>query len=108
MRFRCDEGGQIAILAAIVLTALIFAVALVVNTGQFFVVKRAAQGAADAAALASAVSLSLDQVTANARAAAIAAATKNGFTTGVGGTKVTVNIPPSSGRHAGASGHVEV
>lgn len=105
--FQRDDRGQIAVLAAIVLTGVLFMVALVVNTSFLFTTRRAAQGAADAAALAGAVSLNLGGSMPDALAAARVAATRNGFTDTVAGVSVTVNIPPLAGSHAGDAKYIE-
>jgi Flp pilus assembly protein TadG len=108
-RFRRDDAGQVAILVAIAFLALVFTVAVVVNTAQLFVQRRGMQGTADAAALAGAYSLNLDSTgssQANAIATAIAAAALNGYTTSAA-TLVTVNIPPHSGPNQDTR-HVEV
>lgn len=98
-----EEAGQVAVLVAILFIALVFAVALVVNTGLLFVERRAAQEAADAAAFAGALRLAATGDTGLAMQAAVDAAQLNGYSSGV-----TVNIPPSSGPNAGNSRFVEV
>ena len=107
---RDGEGGQIIIFVAIVFLALLFTVGLAIDAGQLFAAKRTMQEAADAAAFAGAVVVYQNGTTAQAVSAAIADATKNGFTDGVGSTTVTVNAPPTSGAYAGESPvrHVEV
>jgi hypothetical protein len=103
-----DERGQVVVLVAILFLALVFMVALVVNTGILFVERRAAQDAADAAALAGGIRLAStgnasDRGPGSAWQAAIDAAGLNGYTTGV-----TVNIPPTSGPNALNVKYVEV
>jgi len=98
-----DEDGQVIVLVAIMFLALVFAVALVVNTGLLFVERRAAQEAADAAALAGALELVATGDTGLATSAANDAARLNGYTAGV-----TVNIPPLSGPNTGKTNFVEV
>ncbi|MEP7003554.1 MAG: pilus assembly protein TadG-related protein [Chloroflexota bacterium] len=104
------EGGQAIIMVAIVFMALLFAVGLSIDSGQLFVSKRTQQEAADAGAFAGAVVIYQNGTTAQAVAAAIADVTKNGFTSGVNNTTVTVNAPPTSGQYAGEvpARHVEV
>ena len=107
---REGEGGQIIVFVAIVFLALLFTVGLAIDAGQLFAAKRTMQEAADAAAFAGSVVIYQQGTTAQAISAAIADATKNGFTDGVSSTTVTVNAPPTSGAYAGESPvrHVEV
>jgi len=116
---RDGESGQAILLVAIVFMALLFAVGLAVDAGQLFAAKRTEQEAADAAAFAGAVVIYQHGTTSEAVAAAIADATKNGFTDGVNSTSVTVNgcavaagcvSAPTSGAYAGETPvrHVEV
>ena len=113
------EGGQAILLVAIVFMALLFAVGLAVDAGQLFAAKRTEQEAADAAAFAGSVVIYQHGTTSEAVAAAIADATKNGFTDGVNSTTVTVNgctvatgcvSGPTSGPYSGETPvrHVEV
>lgn len=105
-----EQGGQMIVMVAIVFMALLFVVGLAVDAGQLFSAKRSQQEAADAASFAGAVVIYQNGTTAQAIAAAVADATKNGFTDGVSNTTVTVNAPPTSGPYAGESPvrHVEV
>jgi Flp pilus assembly protein TadG len=104
------EAGQALVMIAIVFMALLFVVGLAVDAGQLFAAKRTMQEAADAAAFGGAVVIYQNGTTAQAVSAAIADATKNGFTDGLNSTTVTVNAPPTSGAYAGESPvrHVEV
>ncbi len=113
--------GIVAVLVAVSLVVLVGFVAIVVDGGLAQDRRRHVQAAADAAALAAAAELFLqDPVsqgldgknTARRGAMAIAAANgylddANGTTTG-GTSKVTVNIPPTSGPFAGVRNHAEV
>ncbi len=101
-RLAREETGQVAVLVAIMFLGLVFAVALVVNTGILFVERRAAQEAADAAALAGALHLHATKNEDAARSTATQAATLNGFST------ITVNIPPASGSYTKDDKYVEV
>ncbi|MDP9321251.1 MAG: pilus assembly protein TadG-related protein [Chloroflexota bacterium] len=113
------EAGQALLMIAIVFMGLLFVVGLAVDTGQLFAAKRTQQEAADAAAFAGAVVIYQHGTVTQAVQAAIADATKNGFTDGVNTTTVTVNgctsyvgctSAPTSGAYAGESPvrHVEV
>lgn len=103
-QFRHDERGQVIVLVAILFLALVFMVALVVNTGQLFIARRTAQGAADAAALAGAYALQHGNAS-DAQTAAQQTAALYGYDYSAG--EVTINIPPLSGTHKDAD-HVEV
>ena len=107
---RDGQGGQMIVFVAIVFLALLFVVGLAIDAGQLFSAKRTMQEAADAAAFAGAVVIYQNGSTSAAVSAAIADATKNGFSDGVSNTTVTVNAPPTSGLYANESPvrHVEV
>jgi Flp pilus assembly protein TadG len=107
MRIRQDERGQVLVLAALCLTALLGFVALATDVGLLFRAKRNLQIAADAAASAGALDYLYNASNSSAIAAANAAAAQNGETNGSGGAVVTVNIPPQYGYHT-TTGHVEV
>lgn len=107
MRIRHDESGQVLVLAALCLTALLGFVALATDVGLLFRAKRNLQIAADAAASAGALDYLYNASNSTAIAAANAAAAQNGETNGSGGAVVTVNIPPQYGYHTTA-GYVEV
>jgi hypothetical protein len=106
---RAGEEGQAIVLMAITMMAMLFAVGLAVDAGTLFVAKRTMQEAADSASFAGGVVLFQDatKIT-EAKAAAVADATLNGFTNGVNNTTVTVNSPPTSGAFSGNALYVEV
>ncbi|TME61380.1 MAG: hypothetical protein E6I51_09035 [Chloroflexi bacterium] len=87
MRLVKDEHGQTIVVAALLLTLLIALVGLGVDVSWFSFNLVRMQRAADAAALAGVVYLPGDPTGANT--AALAEATKNGYTNGVGGVSVT-------------------
>ena len=99
------ERGQVLVIFALSLTALIMFAALAFDTGTLLLGRRDQQDAADAAALAGAFFLPGNA--GQAQTAARSIATANGFSNG-GDVSVTVNIPPTSGPHSGQSGAVEV
>lgn len=107
MRIRHDESGQVLVLAALCLTALLGFVALATDVGLLFRAKRNLQIAADAAASAGALDYLYNASNSTAQTAANAAAARNGETNGSGGAVVTVNIPPQNGYHT-TTGYVEV
>jgi len=93
------------VLTALILTALIAMVGLVLDAGLLMTAHRQCQNAADAAATAAA----LEMLHGSSNSAAAATATTfvqqyNGLPTAT----VTVNIPPSSGPHSGNLRYVEV
>jgi Putative Flp pilus-assembly TadE/G-like len=107
-RGREGEGGQAVVLIAISFLALLMAVGLAIDAGQLFVARRTMQEAADAAAYAGAVVRYQNGSVPAARLAAIADATRNGYTDLVDGFHVEVNAGPSSGLYAGNDKYVEV
>jgi Flp pilus assembly protein TadG len=102
------QGGQAVVLVGISFMALLFAVGLAIDAGQLFVAKRTMQEAADAASFAGSIQLYLGGTQVQARAAAVADATLNGFTDGANGVTVTVNAPPTSGAYLNDALSVEV
>ena len=107
--------GNVAVIVAVSLTALFGIIALTVDGGMLMDKRRQAQCAGDSAALAGASDLYYNwwvgkgrDTTGTAAVAARAEAAANGYTHGVDGCTVTVNIPPTSGIFAGMVGHVEV
>lgn len=85
------ERGQILVLFALALVAIIGMVGLVLDSGGAFAQRRAEQNAADVAALAAANDLIANQGDADWQATARSIATQNGYTHGVNGTSVQVS-----------------
>ncbi|MBS0541502.1 MAG: hypothetical protein JSR47_22245 [Proteobacteria bacterium] len=104
---RSDERGSV-LAYMVVIPALAGALAIGVETGELYRIKRQMQTASDDAALAGAIdsmaSASLSTITTDARYEA----QRNGFTHGANGVTVTVNSPPTSGPNVGTTGAVEV
>lgn len=106
---RCNakraERGQVVVLIAVAVVALLGCAGLAVDMGYMEHEKTKMQTAADAAAIAGA------SVLAGGSSAITAAADEdaslNGFTNGTAGAAVTVNNPPLSGPNAGNSNYVE-
>jgi hypothetical protein len=92
MRFRKDESGQMIVMLAVSMTALMAFMALAVDVGILFHVRREVQIAADAAAMAGALDYHYNPTGSTARAAATAAASQNGVSSG----SVNVTFPTSS------------
>lgn len=100
MRFWKDECGQMVPMVALSITTLMGFMALAVDVGVLFHVRREVQIAADAAAAAGAVDFRYNASQTSATTAAKAAATLNGVTDGatVDGLTESVNVtfPPGS------------
>jgi Tfp pilus assembly protein PilX len=91
------ERGQILVIFALTITAVIAMVGLVLDSGSAFSQRRSEQNAADLAALAGANAYMNTEDTVAARTAAAiagarASAIKNGYTNGVGGSTVDVVV----------------
>jgi len=106
-RLRRDESGSI-ITFVVFLPVLAGAVAIGVETGQLYRVKRQLQTTADAAALAGAIDSMAAKSPTTIIATAKYEAQRNGFTDGVNGVTVTVVNPPASGPNASNTNAVEV
>jgi Putative Flp pilus-assembly TadE/G-like len=103
---RSGERGQILVLFAGGLVALLLVAALAFDVGMMLVERRDEQNAADAAALAGARHVLTDAVAAEAAARQIA--DMNGYQDSDPNEVVNVYIPPIHGRYAGLSGFIEV
>ena len=104
-RFARDAGGGVLSLVAIATPILLGMAGVGLETGSWYLDKRAAQTAADAAAYSGA----LQRIRGSGAAvqqAGIDDAAKNGFTSG-GAVTVAVNNPPTSGPNAGSLNAVE-
>ncbi len=104
---RDGDDGQAVVITALLLSVLLLAIGLAMDTGRLFDARRSAQEAADAAAWGGAVVIYNSGTSAQASTAAVADAALNAFTTG-GTTTVSVSAPPSSGAFAGNANYVEV
>ena len=103
---RSAERGQVLVLFAGGLLALLIVAALAFDVGMMLVERRDQQNAADAAALAGARYV-LDSAT-DARTAARQIALANGFDDADPNETVTIHIPAIHGRFAGFPGFIEV
>lgn len=101
-----DESGQVVILLALSLTVLLGFVGLATDVGVLIHDKRNLQIAADAAAIAGAKQIQINN-SGNVVAAGKSASAANGFTDGQNGVTVAVNAPPVNGPNAGHAGFVE-
>lgn len=102
-----NESGQTVILTAVCLTAILGFVGLATDVGVLLHAKRNLQIAADAAALAGANEININNTTAAIKAQGKSASASNGFTDGVNGTTVNVYPPPVDGPNTGTPGYVE-
>ncbi len=112
------RDGNVAVIAAVSLIAILGAVALSLDGGQQLDKRRHIQAAADASALAAVSELyanwwlttprGADTVDEHAESLAYSVAAKNGYVDGVNGCTVDVNIPPDNGPFAGQAHHAEV
>jgi hypothetical protein len=103
---RSGERGQVLVLFAGGLLALLLIAALAFDVGAMLVERRDQQDAADAAALAGARYVLTDEPKAKAVARDIAI--KNGFDDADPNEVVNVYIPPLHGRYVGLPGFIEV
>jgi Flp pilus assembly protein TadG len=87
---RRGERGQVLVIFALALIAIVAMTGLVLDGGSTFVQRRDQQNVADAAALAAAYSFATTGSTASASAAAQMIATDNGFANGALSTTITV------------------
>lgn len=106
-RLRFDDSGSVLSILVVV-PVLIGAVALGVETGEMYRVKRQLQSAADAAALSGSIDRAARKDAATITATARYEAQRNGFQNGVNGVAVTVNAPPTSGPNVSVTAAVEV
>ncbi len=97
-----QEQGQLLVVSAFVIVALLAFTGLVIDVGFLYAEHRQAQNAADEAALAATYELFYGGSVADATTTALAYADENGFDN-VNDNTVTVNIPPLSGEHVGAN-----
>lgn len=107
MKIREDQSGQVLVLAALAMTALMGFMALATDVGILFRARRNRQIAADAAAVAGALDYLYTGSVSSATTSAKAAAAANGVVDGSAGTVVTINIPPSRGPNSGNGSYVE-
>jgi Flp pilus assembly protein TadG len=103
---RSNERGQVLVLFAGALLALLLICALAFDVGSMLVQRRDEQNAADAAALAGARYVLTDPVAAETAARDIAQ--MNGYEDSDPDEYVTVHIPAIHGRYVGLPGFIEV
>jgi len=84
------ESGQVLVIFALALIAIVAMTGLVIDGGGTFVQRREQQNVADAAAMAAGYAYAMTGSTSAATAAGQAIAAANGYTTGSGGVNVTI------------------
>jgi hypothetical protein len=94
------EGGQVLVIFALALTAIVAMTGLVLDGGAAFVQRRDMQNVADNAAMAAAYAYGMGGGVSGAQAAAISTAAANGYTDGTGSVSVTMftNAAGGAGR----------
>ena len=107
-RFARNEEGNILITFALAATVVIGFAGLATEVASWYATKRAMQNAADEGAQGAIVSLKLNQPGSStfdgyAQKEAKSATAHQGFADGANNASVTVNIPPLTGSHTGAT-----
>jgi Flp pilus assembly protein TadG len=91
------DGGQVLVIFALALTAIVAMTGLVLDGGSAFVQRRNMQNVADNAAMSAAYAYGMDGGVPGALAAAQSTAASNGFTDGTGGVSVTLATNAAGG-----------
>ena len=102
------ENGQILMIGALMATALLGLVGLIVDGGLLYAERRQAQNAADQAALAAAFEMRYGGSDEDAIAAAFENAAANNYDNNGSDNTVTVNIPATQGEYASEDRSIEV
>jgi hypothetical protein len=94
------DGGQVLVIFALALTAIVAMTGLVLDGGAAFAQRRNMQNVADNAALAAAYAYGMGGGVSGAQAAARSTSASNGYTDGSGGVSVNMvtNAPGGAGR----------
>lgn len=102
-----SERGQALVIIAFALIVVIGMTGLAVDGGNIYADRRSAQNAADAAVLASSISLVRGNSWLDAEASGKARASSNGYDDEDASTTVELNNPPISGEYAGNSEYIQ-
>ena len=94
--FRGRRAGNVLVLVAVSLVGLMGVAALVIDTGRMRTMRRRAQTAADAAALAATLDLYNNKSESTARITALSYASRNSFANDATNSVVTVSFPTST------------
>ena len=106
---KCNqEHGQVLVIGALLATALLGLVGLIVDAGLLYAERRQAQNAADEAALAAAVEIRYGGSDEDAIAAALENAAANNYDNNGSDNTVTVNVPATQGDYADDDRSIEV
>lgn len=98
LRLARDRRGVTAVVTAMALTSLLGMAGLVVEVGNWYVVRRQMQAAADLAAVAGALDLDKRRSAGAAVDAAKSVTSRSGFVHGSGGNTVSAEADPGTGR----------
>lgn len=104
-RIKQDRSGKVLLFVVVTLPTIFAVIGLIYDAGLMAVTKQNLQHAADAAATAAAVDISLG------KSENVAAATAGDYLqtrNSLANAQLTVHIPPASGAYAGRAGFVEV
>ncbi|MXQ10683.1 TadE/TadG family type IV pilus assembly protein [Microvirga makkahensis] len=104
--FRTDDGGAIAVVAAIVFPVLIGAMGLGAEAGYWYLAQRKLQHAADVSAHAAAIRKRAGDDQSGIAAAALHVAQASGFSSEAG--TIQVSTPPTSHAYSGDRSSIEV
>ncbi len=96
--------GTILVIAALILASIIGLIGLVLDVGMLVTTHRQSQNAADAGAMAAAFDMLQGKSSSTASATATTFVQQHN---GLDQAVVTINIPPTSGPHAGSTNYVE-
>ena len=107
LNFLRDKSGNVLVMTALTAPILLGMAALGFDVISWYMMKRNAQTIVDNAALAATLELQRGSEPADVKSAAAAHAAHSGFVDGTHG-KLTVNVPPLAGPHAGDDMFVEV
>ncbi|HEY3302400.1 MAG TPA: pilus assembly protein TadG-related protein [Candidatus Binatia bacterium] len=107
-RYAESQGGQVIVLAALLLIPVVGIIGVAIDAGFLFQLKRNMQTAADSAAVAGALETRKGSNITAITTAAEDDAALNGFTKGVDNVNVTVNSPPASGQYSASDDYIEV
>ncbi|MFP3855303.1 MAG: pilus assembly protein TadG-related protein, partial [Anaerolineales bacterium] len=109
MRNRATDRGQVLVIVAISILALVGFVALAIDGGNIFAERRQAQAASDTAAMSAALAILSGYEPGQVEQVALLKAEDNGYQHNPPGSNVIVNWPPASPHpYAGNSNYVQV
>ncbi len=104
--FSAHQGGNIAIMFALMLPVIVGFIGLGIDVGMWYSERRDMQTATDAAAVSGAIERAFGATNGEITTNATAEAFRNGYTPAT--DTIAVNIPPTSGAFSGDTDYVEV